>query len=311
MARRAAAVQAARRLAVAGLSASRIAVPLSWLARPARAGDPADVVRWCRIGRVDDATRLAVVAHWDPRGEVGPADRALLSAVAGCGFSVLVVSTADAAPEALAEGLPGVAAVATRANVGFDFLSWRRGLEWLRADGDLERVERLLLLNTSMYGPVRPIGPFLDLAFDAGDVVGFTASREFMPHAQSYALALSGAAVRSPGFLPYWQRVRPSTGKWGTIAAHELRWQRDLISGGLRAGVVVPAPSGAVNPLTHGWAQLLDRGFPLVKKSLFTVNYDGVDLGGWADRIGDPVACGLIQADLRRLGVPVPPPHRP
>ncbi|MEZ5117558.1 MAG: rhamnan synthesis F family protein [Candidatus Nanopelagicales bacterium] len=246
------------------------------------------------------------MAHWDSQGVVSAADRGLIHAVSSCGFDVIVVTTADCRPGELSGLLgEGVIAAGSRDNIGFDFLSWSRGLD---AWADLPRLRRLLLLNTSVYGPVRPFGRFLDRVFDGTtDVVGFTGSRELLPHAQSYALAFGPAAIGSSQFGDYWARVRPSRAKWGTILGHELRWQRDLTGPGLRAGVVVPAPPRPVNPLTLHWRDLVEHGFPFLKKSLFTVNYDDVDMTGWRDQvgIGHPVV-EMIEHDLHRLGHPVP-----
>lgn len=302
--------QERRRRAVAAITATRVALPVSALVRPRRETVVDDAVTWVTTGRVDPARPVAVVAHWDPLGTVPPVDVLLLESLSDSGFQVLLVSTASGDPASLAAAAGDrCVAVAARRNVGFDFMSWRRGIEHLGPA--VTSLPRLLLLNNSMYGPVRPLAPFLDRAFGPGgpDVVGFTGSREFLPHAQSYALGFGPAALRSRRFADYWPRVRAADGKWGTILGHELRWMRDLTGGPVRGGVVVPAPPQPVNPLTLHWRDLLAAGFPFVKRSLFLANYDDVDLTGWRSVIGPggPLTPDDIEADLRRRGAAAPP----
>jgi lipopolysaccharide biosynthesis protein len=248
---------------------------------------------------------VAVLAHWDPLAEFAEAADLTLEGLRAAGFDVVVVST-SASHDRLVGQLEGrVLAVVTRENVGFDFLSWARGLDVLRS----ERIEldRLVLTNTSMYGPLWPLSRTLDRLWSLpADVFGLTASREFGPHVQSYFLAFGPRAMRSPRFTSYWKQVRPATNKWGTILAHEQRWARDLTVDGREPGVLVPAEgtSLARNPLTFTWRRVVLQGVPFVKRSLFVSNPDRVDMRGWREFLAENAPefdCGVIDRDVRRL----------
>ena len=197
-------------------------------------------------------------------------------------------------------------AVVTRPNVGFDFGSWAAGVDVLRAAG--ARPERLVLLNSSMYGPLSPLDPMLDRLYATGaDIMGATESREFRPHLQSWLLAFSQQAWDSDRFVYYWRHVRPATDKWATILGHEQRWATDLALPGTRPAVAVSARTLGTrrNPLTFTWREVVSAGVPFVKRSLFFDNYDRVDLTGWRDFLAGSAPgfdCGIVDRDVERLG---------
>lgn len=297
----------ARRAAVAAITASRVAVPAGRLLRDGEERDPQDgaTLTWSTpIARGD---RLAVLAHWDAEGCFGEPASQSARGLRAAGFEVVVASTAPVDHDAfVAEVGDAAVAVLTRPNVGFDFASWAAGVDVLRGAG--ARPERLVLLNSSMYGPVSPLDPMLDRLFATGaDVMGATESREFRPHLQSWFLAFSQRAWDSDRFVGYWRHIRPATDKWGTILAHEQRWATDLALPGTRPAVAVSARTlgSRRNPLTFTWREVLSAGVPFVKRSLFFDNYDRVDLTGWRDFLASSAPgfdCGIIDRDVERLG---------
>ena len=296
----------ARRLAVGAITATRVAVPLGRLMRPRYDADPGAGARttWSTSG--DLGPRLAVLAHWDAQGRFGDPARQTALGLREAGFDVLVASTADVEHADLVTDVGDTAVgVLTRSNVGYDFGSWAAGIDALRATG--ARPERLVLLNSSMYGPLAPLEPMLDRLWATGaDVMGATESREFRPHLQSWLLAFSQRAWDSDRFASYWRRIRPATDKWGTILAHEQRWATDLALPGTPPAVAVSARTLGTrrNPLTFTWREVVLAGVPFVKRSLFFDNYDQVDLGGWEDFLAEHAPgfdVGIVERDLVRL----------
>jgi len=294
-----------RRVAVAVLGATRAARPVGWLLRPRRPQIVDDGARTTWLGDPSGTGELAVLAHWDPRGEFAEASEMLLDGLRAAGLDVVVVST-SAPHEALVGQLRDRAlAVVTRDNVGFDFLSWARGLEAARHAG--VPAERIVLTNTSMYGPLQPLRPMLDRLWALpADVLGLTESREFGPHLQSWFLAFGPTAVRSARFASYWERIRPATNKWGTIVAHELRWARDLAQGGPPPTALLPAAlTGRTrNPLTFTWQTVVTGGVPFVKRSLFLANPDRIDMRGWREFVLEHAPgfdVGVVDRDVLRL----------
>jgi lipopolysaccharide biosynthesis protein len=296
----------ARRAAVTAITASHVAVPVGRLLLPRVDVDPGAGALTSWTASTDLGPRVAVLAHWDAHGRFGEPARQTAQGLRGAGFDVLVATTADVVhTDFVAEVGAAAAGVLTRPNVGFDFGSWAAGIDALRAAD--ARPERLVLLNSSMYGPLSPLDPMLDRLFATGaDVMGATESREFRPHLQSWLLAFSLRAWDSERFTAYWRRIRPATGKWGTILAHEQRWATDLALPGTPPVVAVRARTVGAgrNPLTFTWRDVVLAGVPFVKRSLFFDNYDQVDMSGWQDFLAEHAPTfdvGIIERDVARL----------
>jgi len=304
----------ARRSAVAVISATRIATPVGRVLMSRNEIDPGIGATATWRGESQGATRLAVLAHWDARGEFAEPARLTMDGLRAAGHDVVVVSTADVDHTAFAESVgAGALGVFTRPNVGFDFASWAAALDALRIQG--ADPERLVLINSSMYGPLGPPDVMLDRLFGSGaDVMGATESREFRPHLQSYFMAFDREAWRSERFADYWRHVRPATDKWGTILAHEQRWAHDLALPRRPAVAMVTAREVRTNrnPLTFRWREVILAGVPFVKRSLFFDNYDRIDMTGWREFVAEVAPSfdlGVIDRDVARLTSPFPGRH--
>ena len=227
--------------------------------------------------------RLAIVAHYDRTGGVDPAFAQLCLSLNDLDYRVMVATTAPAPLDAFAQRVEDFAfCVVSRGNEGFDFQSWRRGIEVARTDAlDFDRI---VLTNGSMYGPTGPLDAVL-ASMDGSGSWGMTESMDFRRHVQSWWLGFGDRVLDHPEFDRYWARVRPATNKWGTILSHELTWAGDLaLAGPTRAFVTVEQHGCDRNPLFFAWRELIrDWQMPFVKRSLFDQNYDRIDMTGWQD----------------------------
>jgi hypothetical protein len=301
----------ARQMAVTGLTlsgAARIAVAAAKVRSPRNLEDHASL---SLTDRFKSAERVMIFAHHDPMGQVSEADWNLIDAFRVVGWSVGLSTTMSCVHEELVASCAGrVDAICTRDNRGFDFGSWARLLEPLLRTPRLPR--RVVLLNNSVYGPAHPIDRTVERIETLGwAVTGMTGSREFLPHASSYFMAFDDRVMSDPRFLSWWRSIRVSDSKWGAILSHELRWLRDFgqMAHG-SAGILFPPSRGVLrNPSSTSWHELVRIGMPFVKKSLFGPNYDRIDLTGWGLQLQDAAPSfdvGLVESDLRRLGLPVP-----
>src|SRR3954447_20053622 len=96
--------------------------------------------------------RAALYAHFDEAAEIKPYVVLVLRALREVCSSVGFVSTACLPPAELAklEGL--VTSVHLKENVGLDFGMWQMALSGLA----LEELDELLLVNSSIIGPIFP-----------------------------------------------------------------------------------------------------------------------------------------------------------
>ena len=227
--------------------------------------------------------KLAVLAHFDSAGQVDWSFRHLGMGLKAAGYAVVVSTTAPTTPTEVASLVEDFAtAVIVRRNEGFDFQSWRRGIEFARRSQ--WHFDRLILTNGSMYGPLSSMDHILG-KMDSHSSWGMTESMDLTRHVQSWWLAFGAGALTHPEFDRYWARVRPARNKWETILAHELRWSRDLALDGPTAAYVSVDDHGCDrNPLFFAWRELIsDWDMPFFKRSLLGPNYDRIDMTGWRE----------------------------
>lgn len=190
-----------------------------------------------------DATlgpQVAIFIHFDRAGLVQPYVLAYLASLREVGLSiVLVTNSGRLRPEALAALQTVCAAILVRRNVGYDFAAMREAIEHFRLPRDDTRM--LLLVNDSVYGPLRPLGDIMArLDFDRADVWGATESWQHRYHLQSYFMAFGRAALTSRAWLAFWQQVRPVNSKHWVIARYEVGVSQAMLRAGLRCAALFP-----------------------------------------------------------------------
>ncbi len=248
--------------------------------------------------------RMCIYAHYDVGNDLSEHDTQFLEWILSKGIGLVVVSTASLDPSAdnLKKLREQGVSVIVRENYGLDFASWQCGLDALGAD--LEKVEWIYLINSSLYGPVRTDVDIFSPPTSSTNVYGLTASREYTFHAHSYFLGFDRRAVQQPAFKTFFSSISTSESKWSVILNSELSWLRYFCRCDLTVGTLFEPPrKHTINPLTRQWLNLLDAGFPFIKKSLFIQNYDAVDLGDWqeeVERLAGKRFCDVIKRDVER-----------
>jgi rhamnosyltransferase len=163
--------------------------------------------------------RLCIFAHFNAAGGVAPYVLYNLERLRPlCGR--LVFASNSPVSGAARQGMAGLAdRILERPNAGFDFAAWRDAL----AGEDMGAWDAVLLVNSSMIGPVRPLGPVLE-EMDARscDFWGFTRHDEIAPHLQSYFLCFKARVIRSAAWHDFWASVRDETDKKALIRDCEV-----------------------------------------------------------------------------------------
>src|SRR5687767_10485541 len=120
---------------------------------------PTGATRFDTLTRV--SRRLAVMAHYDHRGGVGPHVRRQVESVSAAVDRMIVVSTAELTDESRA-WLGERAELVERSNYGYDFTSYQVGLHRAGLADDLTSYDEVVICNDT-YVPVTPY----DVIFDA------------------------------------------------------------------------------------------------------------------------------------------------
>ena len=186
--------------------------------------------------------RVAVFVHFDRQGAVRDYVLHYVAALQEAGFDVAFVSNAGRLrPEAMAALQKLCAAIVVRRNVGYDFGAMREAL--LRLRMPRQNTQCLLLVNDSVYGPLRPLDEMLErIDFDEADFWGATESWQARYHLQSYFLAFGQTAMNSRAWRAFWNGVRPVASKPWVIFRYEVGLTQRLMRGGLRPRALWPYP---------------------------------------------------------------------
>jgi rhamnosyltransferase len=282
--------------------------------------------------------RALVYAHHDRDGVFDPHVAEALRRYRPLMDHVTVVSTST--QQLPVEMRPFVDRFLARDNIGYDFSSWRAGLEAL---GQPDRFDEIVCANDSVYGPLFNLEPaFTDARVATADLWGMCLSeqgtkrrgRVACPHMQSWWFAMRKPLLASSAFTRFWNSVVPLTTKDDIVDRYEIGLTEHFARAGFQiAGLYDARLAGPVtwwellphlslwhptlsrrhfrksrrmphNPSELVWQRLLDAGVPFVKVGLFLVNHYGLDrehvLAGL--EADTPYDVGLIRAHLQRVG---------
>lgn len=167
------------------------------------------------------AEKIAIVAHFDPSDRVDPTVVEMLRCLEQVFDRAFFVSTSAVDPSALSS--LNKTETIERPNIGYDFYSYRVGLERVWREGDTDQV---LLLNTSILvlDPAKftdALRRMSELA-QTHDAVGATLSRQFAEHLQSYMLLFGRALVDAPWFRDFVNAIEPLGDKMEIVRRYEL-----------------------------------------------------------------------------------------
>ena len=256
-----------------------------------------------------------VVAHFHVSGLLGTSTRNLLEYLRRHDGRVILVSTGLTVDEALA--VPAGVEVIVRENVGYDFYSYKIGIE---AIVDPQNYDYVFILNNSFvcFEPQKLMdGVFKKLSAPT-DILGLTCSRETSLHLQSFFIAFSRKVVLSAPFRNWWRAVEPISDRQSVIDKYEIGLSSFLIASGYDLKYAfVPSANAKLYALCHAiklgmieldvsreqdvrldlriaehlnpahfcWQELLDQ-FGIVKRELFARNPFRLDLASLFDVYG-------------------------
>ena len=191
------------------------------------------VERWPGALDLASATRVAIFNHYDRQGVVHEFVRHYVRQLEKAGFAIIFVSNAPRLAPATIDWLtPLCALTIRRTNAGKDFGAYKDGI---REIPELARLDRLLLVNDSVYGPFHDLSDIVDsMDGETADVWCITDSWEHRYHLQSYFLLFGRRALAAPVFLQFWNALRYVQDKNWLIFRYEIGLSRRLMGAGLR-----------------------------------------------------------------------------
>jgi lipopolysaccharide biosynthesis protein len=183
------------------------------------------------------AGNLCIFAHYDRRGEVHGYVLHHLECLRRAGFDIVFVSNcAELKPAAKAAVAAQARLVLTRRNVGGYFGAYK---DALAAIGDLGGIDRLLLVNDSLYGPFWYLDDMLDrMAALRGQFWALTDNWQRAYHLETDFIMFGRQAVADPAFAQFWRDVRYVNSRSYEFRHYEVGLSQALLRAGLRGGVL-------------------------------------------------------------------------
>lgn len=250
--------------------------------------------------------RAILFAHYDRDGIIDPYVVAAAREYRKFADALVLISVSA---KTLPPDLSGTVDIfIPRENLGYDFGSWRAGIQALGTPTDYDEI---ICVNDSVYGPLFDLAPALNNPKLAGaGFWGMTVSEKPRRHVQSWFFAMRSRVIQSDIFNKFWEGCGVDLPKEEIIAKRELGLSDSLQHAGYPvAGVydghAVPLASNAekavncsafeplrtwrhlrktsasrqpFNPSELFYERLWDSGVPFVKRRIFSANYYGLDL---------------------------------
>lgn len=199
----------------------------------------------------------AVVAHYDVDDKIDANFRVILSALEQVCDQIILVSTSSIP----AAEIPKSHKITTilRPNIGYDFYSYRVGLDEVERQGDVGRV---FIVNSSFFLLDR--NKFLAalnemLSKDKNAVIGITASKQIFLHMQSYLMLLGKNVFDAVWFKDFVNSIQPHNSKFEIIINYEIGFSRLLLANHIKlVRLFVPTWSVKLSAMLNWGLKLIE-----------------------------------------------------
>ncbi|TFD05747.1 hypothetical protein E3T25_03625 [Cryobacterium sandaracinum] len=233
--------------------------------------------------RLPVTDRVAIVASYGPTASVSLSLVTLTAELERNGYTVIIVrASADDTPLDWPADAASNPIIVRRSNVGYDFGSWSVGLDLFPA---VRKKPFVILANDSLVGPFASLDPVIhDFETSSTDVWAATNTSQLFDHVQSFFVGYRAGILNNPALRQFWSSLTVETDKSLIIDRYELGLSRMLFAEGLTTSVCFESERlvfPTENPTMQGWRDLLQLGFPFIKRELLTnpaVVADGGDV---------------------------------
>lgn len=224
------------------------------------------------LERIRGANKIALVAAWSAQPEMSLSLSKYLVELERAGYVSLLISTSSFSQRLCwPYGLPESVVVVRRKNRGYDFGSWAAALY---AFPQIYLADTVLLTNDSLLGPFSSLQEiFTEVEYSRADVIGLTDSIQMGHTIQSYFMVFKRGILADYSWRRFFNNIRPQRNKMDVVYRYEAAIASKCVREAYGWEVLYPATAlktGKTNPFISKWKELLQLGFPFVKRSLFT-----------------------------------------
>lgn len=180
----------------------------------------------------------AVFAHFSYQNEIEESFRSLIEQAAVVCTHVLVVSTSKIDNQS---SFPANVEIIERSNIGYDFCSYRHGVELSLKSRNFDRL--VLINNSCFYGRNFNLKRVIsELEQRPEEICGLTSNAQFFPHLQSFFLYFKKSSLLTNWFNDFWSLVQPLSSKDQLIFNYEIGLTSTAVSRGLSCGSLFGVP---------------------------------------------------------------------
>lgn len=249
---------------------------------------------------------LCIFSHFDPHNVIDPYVVYYLQALAKSDCDIIFVTTCSSLNTAEKTKITGICKkIIIKKNRGLDFGAYKCGID---SENHLEKYEKLILANDSVYGP------FFDLSDMIAhgdknklDMWGATDSHMIKYHIQSYFIIFSRSLFINPLFKKFWDKVYYLGLKNNIIIRYEIGMSQYFLNHGFKLGAYCTCPTFENNikhdPTHHSWDNLIkNHRYPFIKRMLIRENPHEIDNHHWEQLIEktSPFNINFITQHLKR-----------
>lgn len=248
---------------------------------------------------------LVVMAHYDVGGVLRAHTLRSIMNYAAAADRMILVSTSGIRDSDI-DSIPGEVEYLQRSNFGYDFFSYKWGLDYV---GDYQDFDRVLVVNDSFIGPVVPVMDILDHENTRSvDFAGLTLSQSHHPHVQSFFFVFGGAVSKSKGFRTFWKDMVPVSERMRVIHEYEVGLTKAVIGSGFKVGSHFRPSVEEQDLARRRWKWFLQHRLSLKHpgKTMLEVTPAQADLDVWnpvvnfADRILGTSRLPILKFDALR-----------
>ena len=229
---------------------------------------PAGIVMNNKDKEKMSAKRLFLFAGYDRAGIVDPSLIYYIRALSKLG-DVILCMDCDCATTELAKVAPYTIHASATRHGEYDFGSYKRAYIWAAQNLNLADYDFVYLVNDSVYGPLRPLGPVLEnLETKNLDAFGLVCNpHPDHPHIQSWFIGCRRSVFLSDWFDTFIRAIKKLESKGLITRMYEHGFTASVVANGRTWGCLMTVRNRGVYNRVRG---LYRRGLPFIKKVAFS-----------------------------------------
>ena len=180
--------------------------------------------------------RAIIFVHYDKHDMVDAYVYTYLKELQQNASHLVFVSTAKLSSEEIKNLSQYCSKIIVRENIGYDFMSYKIGLESF----NYKNYDEVVICNDSVYGPLYPLANvFEDMQNNTCDFWGITDNTDISYHLQSYFLVFKKNVIQSDTFKTFWKQVKVLKSKDDIIGKYEIGLTKFLLDSRFSSAVYV------------------------------------------------------------------------